>query len=73
MWNKGILGKDTLDKLHSTLLFLLGINLALKAVDKNYYLCHEMPEKMSQLSVENDSKEVRCLIIYYEDTCTGHN
>ena len=33
MWQKGILGKDMPDKLRSTVLFWLGINLALRAVD----------------------------------------
>ena len=72
MWSKNILGEDTPDKLRSTVLFLLGINLALRAVDEHYYLRHDMPEKLSQLSFEHNSKGVKCLV-YKEDTCTKTN
>ena len=72
MWQKGILGEDTPQKLRSTVLFLLGINLALRAGDEHYYLRREMPDKKSQLSFENNQKGVRCLV-FREDTCTKTN
>ena len=34
LWSQGLLGEDTPDKLRETVLFLLGINLALRAGDK---------------------------------------
>ena len=72
MWQRGILGEDTPDKLRSTVLFLLGINLALRAVDEHYHLRRTMPNKVSQLSFENNSKGVKCLV-FREDTCTKTN
>ena len=50
MWQSGVLGEDTPDKLRSTILFLLGINLALRAVDEHYNLSRDMPNRASQLS-----------------------
>ena len=38
LWDSNVLGEDTLDKLHDTVLFLLGINLALRAGDEHYDL-----------------------------------
>ena len=38
LWSKGVLGEDTPDKLCSTVLFLLGINLALRAGDEHQAL-----------------------------------
>ena len=72
MWQKGILGEDTPDKLRSTVLFLLGINLALHAVDEHYQLRRNIPDKASQSSFENNSKVDKCLV-YREDMCTKTN
>ena len=72
MWNRGVLGEDTPDKLRSTLLFLLGINLALRAVDEHYQLRRAMPNKPSQLAVECNSQGTKC-VVYREDTCTKTN
>ena len=72
MWQKGVLGEDTPDKLRSTVLFLLGINLALRAVDEHYQLHRDVPEKCSQFSLETNSKGTCCLV-YREDTCTVTN
>ena len=71
-FNYYILGEDTPSKLRSTVLFLLGINLALRAVDEHYYLRRDMPTKSSQLTIEKDSKGTKC-IVYREDTCTKTN
>ena len=38
LWEKGILGKDTPDKLHITILLLLGIHCGLRASDKHCIL-----------------------------------
>ena len=52
MWKEGILGEDMPDKLRDTVLFLLGLNVTLRAVDEHYYLRREMPTKASQLKFE---------------------
>ena len=38
LWQAGILGEDTPDKLRNTVLFLIGINMLLRAVEEHYYL-----------------------------------
>ena len=38
LWSSGILGEDTPDKLRNTVLFLIGINVLLRAVDEHYNL-----------------------------------
>ena len=72
LWNEGILGEDTPIKLRNTVLFLLGINLALRAGDEHYYLRHDTPDKKSQISFEHDSTGIRCLV-YREDHVTKTN
>ena len=53
-------------------MYLLGINLALRGVEKHYLLRREMPDRDSQLSFRRDSNGVRCLV-YSEDMCTKNN
>ena len=72
MWNAGVLGEDSPDKLRATLLFLLGINLALRAVDEHYQLRRDLPNKPSQMSIEENGKGIKCLV-YREDTSTKTN
>ena len=72
LWEKNILGEDTPDKLRDTVLFLIGINIALRGVDEHYLLCRDMPDRPSQLSFKRDSQGIRCLV-YTEDTCTKSN
>ena len=72
LWSRGILGEDNPDQLRDTVLFLLGINLALRAVDEHYSLRRDSQEKSSQLSFQRNSKGDRCLV-YHEDTCTKTN
>ena len=67
LWKEGILGEDTPDKLRDTVLFLLGVNLALQAGDEHYQLRRSLPDKPSQLSFERDSRGICCLV-YREDT-----
>ena len=67
MWAKGVLGEDCPDRLRDTVLFLIGTHCTLRASDEHYYLCHDTPQEKSQLSFENNSNGVRCLV-YREDT-----
>ena len=50
MWNQSVLGEDTPDRLRDTVLFLLGINLMLRAVEEHYYLRRTTSQTQSQLS-----------------------
>ena len=59
-------------QLHSTVLFLLGINLGLRAGDEHYDLHHNSEAKPSQISFRCNSKNVKCLV-YQEDTTTKAN
>ena len=67
MWEKGFLGEDTPDKLRISVLFLIGINVYLSAIEEHYYLRRSSSSECSQLSFETDSNGVRCLV-YREDT-----
>ena len=69
MWNTGILGEDTPDKLRNTVLYVIGINLFLRAVDEHYNLRRDMPGKDFQLSVQYNDFGDKC-IVYNEDTVT---
>ena len=72
LWEKGILGEDSPDKLRETVLFLLGINLGLRAGDEHHALRRNCSEKPSQISFERASNGQRCLV-YREDTVTKTN
>ena len=50
LWEKGVLGEDTPDKLRNTVLFLLGINAHLHEVEEHYYLRRDTPQEKGQLS-----------------------
>ena len=69
LWQKGLLGEDTPDKLCNTVLFLLGLNVTLRAVDEHYHLRREMPNKSSQLQFERSPSGLKCLV-YREDFIT---
>ena len=69
LWNENYLGEDTPEKLRNTVLFLLGMNVTLRAVDEHYNLRREMPTKDSQLQFERDPNGVCCLV-YREDFIT---
>ena len=66
LWNEGLLGEHTPDILRNTVLFLIGINTTLRAIEEHYYLHREMPYKSSQLQFERDPDGVKCLV-YRED------
>ena len=47
MWQSGILGEDTPDKLRSTVLFLIGVNCGMRAGDEHYELRCDGSDKPS--------------------------
>ena len=69
LWEQNILGDDTPDKLRNTVLFLIGVNIQLRAVEEHYDLRREMPTQKSQLQFERNSNGERC-IVYREDFVT---
>ena len=69
LWDRGFLGEDTPDKLRNTVLFMLGVNVYLRAIEEHYYLHRPSPDEASQISFEHDSQNVKCLV-YREDTVT---
>ena len=72
LWEKGILGEDTPDKLRSTIFFLIGINCGLRAGDEHYDLRRDGPTKKSQFSFKRNDKGDRC-VVYEEDSITKTN
>ena len=72
LWEKGVLGENTPDKLRDTVLFLLGINLGLHACEEHYDLRRDSSTKPSQLSFER-SECGKCCLVYCEDTITKSN
>ena len=60
MWREGVLGEDNREKLLETVLFLIGINFALRGGDE--HKCLRRPGCDSQISVEVDSDGVDCLV-----------
>ena len=67
LWEHGFLGEDEPDKLRNTVLFLLGVNVLLRAIDEHYNLRREMVDEPSQITFEADGSGVVCLV-YREDT-----
>ena len=61
-----MLGEDSLEKRRNTVLSLLGMNLLLRVVDKNYHLNRELPSEPSQLQFECDTNGIKCLV-YHKD------
>ena len=72
LWEQSILGEDNPDKLRSTVLYLLGVNCALRAGDEHYNLRCPGDLWKSQLSFEQNSMNVKCLV-YREDNVTKTN
>ena len=72
LWERGILGDDSPDKLRDTVLFLLGINLGLHVGDEHYNLRRDSVEKASQLTFERAENGQRCLV-YREDSVAKTN
>ena len=72
MWARNILGEDSPEKLRGTVLFLIGINCALRSGDEHYGLRRPGECVSSQFSFEENSMGVRCLV-YREDNVTKTN
>ena len=72
MWESGVLGEDTPDKLRNTVLFLLGMNCGLRAGDERYDLRRDTVRKQSQLTFERSENSKWCLV-YREDSVTKTN
>ena len=72
LWERGILGEQNPDQLRNTVLFLLGLNVGLRAGDEQHALRRHSPENASQLSFKRNDKGVRCLV-YQEDFVTKTN
>ena len=72
LWERHVLGEDTPDKLRDTVLYILGVNLALRAGDEHYNLCHPGGCVLSQLSFEMNEFGQKCLV-YHEDNVTKTN
>ena len=69
LWERDILGEDTPEKLRNTVLFLLGINVYLRAVEEHYQLRRASSDQPSQLNFEYNDKGIKCLV-YHEDCVT---
>ena len=67
LWEKGVLGGDTPDRLRDTVLFLIGTHCLLRASDEHYQLRRPTPFEPSQLTFEMSASGVKCLV-YREDT-----
>ena len=72
LWTSGILGEESPDQLRNTVLFLIGLNVGLRAGDEYYALRHDAPDLPSQLSFKRNEKGVHYLL-YQEDTMTKTN
>ena len=73
LWRSGVLGKDTPDRLSDTVLYILGINLALRAGNEHHELRLDSPEKPSQLSFEHHPQSGKRCLMYREDTIAKTN
>ena len=73
LWQKGILGEDTPDKLRHTVFFLLGINVYLRAVEEHYNLCRNMLNEQSQLKFMSNPKGDKCLVFQEDSTIKTHD
>ena len=61
LWKRGVLGEYCPDRLRNTVLYLLGVNLALRAGDEHYQLRRSSKDKPSQFSFERNENGVRLL------------
>ena len=72
LWEKGILGDSNPTQLRGTVLFLLGMNVGLRAGDEHYNLRHDSSDLPSQLQFRRNDQGIRCLV-YTEDCTTKTN
>lgn len=67
MWNRGILGSKTPSELLDTLVYLFGLNLALRAAQEHHNLRCGNPACISQIQVQT-SRTGKRFLRYTEDT-----
>ena len=72
LWENDILGEQNPDQLRNTVLYMLGVNCALRAGDEHYGLRRPGVDCNSQLTFEENSMNVKCLV-YREDRVTKTN
>ena len=72
LWSEGVLGEENPDQLRNTVLFLIGLNVGLRAGDEHYALHRDTLKSPSQFSFKRNEKGVRCLV-YQEDTTSKTN
>ena len=72
LWESGLLGEENPDQLRRTVLFLIGLNIGLRAGDEHHALRRDTPDLPSQLSFRRNDRGVRCLV-YQEDTTSKTN
>ena len=72
LWEQGILGEGNPAQLHDTVLFLIGMNIGLRAGDEHYNLHRDGPDLPSQMQFKRNDEEVQCLV-YTEDCVTKTN
>ncbi len=70
MWSAVVLGEESLDQLRNTVMFLLGMHLALRGGEEHRRL--RCPPFNSQLTIASDS-EGRKVLLYQEDFKTKTN
>ena len=66
MWQEGILGEHSPDQLRNTVLFLIGINVMLRAVQEHYQLRRSTVSSESQFTFDFSETGESC-IVYKED------
>ena len=72
LWSDGILGEDTPNKLRDTVLYIIGVNCALRAGDEHYCLHRPGGCTTSQITFEPNEFNVKCAV-YHEDCVTKTN
>ena len=72
LWEDGILGEETPDKLRNTVLYLVGVNCALRAGNEHYALRRLGGCTTSQFSFLPNEMGLKCLV-YTEDSVTKTN
>ena len=62
LWESGVLGKDTPDKLRSTISFLIGLNIILWARGEHYAVHRDTMTLSSQLQFKRNDKGLSWLV-----------
>ena len=67
LWESGMLGDHSLQVLVDTVLYLIGLNFALRSGEEHHHLCH-FPSQISIVNIEGTVP----YILYCEDVCKTH-